>query len=37
LRIDYILTDPKMKTISFKTHSIKLSDHKPISISLEWP
>ena len=37
LRIDYILTDPKMKTISFKTHSIKLSDHKPISVSLEWP
>ena len=37
LRIDYILTDPKMKTISFKTHSIKLSDHKPISTSLEWP
>ena len=37
LRIDYILTDPKMKTIFFKTHSIKLSDHKPISVSLEWP
>ena len=37
LRIDYILTDPKMKTISFKTHSIKLSDHKPISVSIEWP
>ena len=37
LRIDFILTDPKMKTISFKTHSIKLSDHKPISVSLEWP
>ena len=37
LRIDFILTDPKMKTISFKTHSVKLSDHKPISVSIEWP
>ena len=37
LRIDYILTDSKMKTISFKTHSIKLSDHKPISVTIEWP
>ena len=37
LRIDYILTDPKMKTISFKTHSVNLSDHKPISVGIEWP
>jgi endonuclease/exonuclease/phosphatase family metal-dependent hydrolase len=37
LRIDYILTDPIIKTISFKTHSVKLSDHKPISVTIEWP
>ena len=37
LRIDYILIDPVIKTISFKTHSVKLSDHKPISVSIEWP
>ena len=37
LRIDYILIDPVIKTISFKTHSVKLSDHKPISVTIEWP
>ena len=29
--------DPIIKTISFKTHSVKLSDHKPISVTIEWP
>ena len=31
LRIDYILTDRKLKVIDFKTHELQLSDHKPIS------
>lgn len=35
-RIDFIFTDQKFKVINFKTHDIKLSDHKPISTLLEW-
>jgi endonuclease/exonuclease/phosphatase family metal-dependent hydrolase len=35
-RIDFIFTDQKFKVIYFKTHDLKLSDHKPISALLEW-
>ena len=35
-RIDFIFTDQKFKVINFKTHDLKLSDHKPISALLEW-
>ena len=35
-RIDFIFTDQKFKVINFKTHDIKLSDHKPSSTLLEW-
>lgn len=35
-RIDFIFTDQKFKVINFKTHNLKLSDHKPISTILEW-
>lgn len=35
-RIDFIFTDQKFKVISFKTHDLALSDHKPISTLLEW-
>lgn len=31
LRIDYILTDSKLKIIDFETHELQLSDHRPIS------
>ena len=37
LRIDYILTDTKIKILDFKTHKIKYSDHRPISAFLNWP
>ena len=37
LRIDYILTDTKIKILDFKTHKIKYSDHRPISALLNWP
>ena len=35
-RIDFIFTDQKFRVINFKTHDLKLSDHKPISALLEW-
>ena len=35
-RIDFIFTDQKFKVINFKTHDLKLSDHKPISALLQW-
>ena len=34
-RIDFIMVDPRIKVIRFKTYDIKLSDHKPISAVLE--
>ena len=37
LRIDYIFTSKNIKVLDFKTHNIKLSDHKPISAVLQWP
>ena len=35
-RIDFIFTDKKFKVVNFKTHDLKLSDHKPISALLDW-
>ncbi len=37
LRIDFILASPELNVLDFKTHKIKLSDHKPITAKLEWP
>lgn len=37
MRIDFILTHPNIQIIDFKTHRVKLSDHKPISAILQWP
>lgn len=37
LRIDYILTDPKIQVLNHKTHKIKFSDHYPISSRLVLP
>jgi endonuclease/exonuclease/phosphatase family metal-dependent hydrolase len=37
LRIDFILTSPKLNVLSYKTHRVKLSDHKPISALIQWP
>jgi endonuclease/exonuclease/phosphatase family metal-dependent hydrolase len=37
LRIDYIMYEPEViKTSSFTTHQVYLSDHKPISCKLSW-
>ncbi len=35
-RIDFIFFDPRMEIISFNTHNINLSDHKPLSAVLRW-
>jgi endonuclease/exonuclease/phosphatase family metal-dependent hydrolase len=35
-RIDFIFVDPKMEIIDFNTHSVNLSDHKPVSAVLRW-
>ena len=35
-RIDFIFVDPKMEIIDFKTHSVNLSDHKPVTAALRW-
>mgnify|MGYP002051986416 CR=1 FL=1 len=35
MRIDFIFTSPKLRVVDFKTHGVKLSDHKPISVKLE--
>lgn len=35
LRIDYILTDKRIKSFNFKVHKKKLSDHYPISCQLK--
>jgi endonuclease/exonuclease/phosphatase family metal-dependent hydrolase len=37
LRIDFIMTSSQVKVLSFKTHKVKLSDHKPISSVIQWP
>ncbi len=37
LRIDFIFTDPKVKIYGFKTHSLGLSDHAPITAEIDWP
>ena len=37
LRIDFILTDPKIKVLDYQTHKVRLSDHKPISAALQLP
>ena len=37
LRIDYIFYSSKFKSFNYRTHNIKLSDHKPISIELVLP
>jgi endonuclease/exonuclease/phosphatase family metal-dependent hydrolase len=34
LRIDYILHDPQIKSSGFKTHNLRLSDHRPIQAQL---
>lgn len=36
LRIDFILVDPRLEILSFKTEHIELSDHKPIQAALTW-
>ena len=35
MRIDFIFASRELKIIDFETHSVKLSDHKPISVRLE--
>lgn len=35
-RIDYILTDKHFNALSFKTYSVYLSDHKPVSVILHF-
>ena len=37
LRIDFIMTNPKANILSYKTHEVKLSDHKPISAIIKLP
>lgn len=37
LRIDYIFTSTNIKVTDYQTHDVSLSDHKPISVKLEWP
>ncbi len=36
LRIDFIFVDPTFKVDSFSSHKIDLSDHRPITTTLEW-
>ena len=35
-RIDFIFFDPRMDIIKFKTHSVNLSDHNPVTAVLRW-
>jgi len=35
MRIDFIFASPELKIIDFETHTVKLSDHKPISVRLK--
>ena len=37
LRIDFIMSSPKINILSYKTHKVNLSDHKPISIIFQNP
>jgi endonuclease/exonuclease/phosphatase family metal-dependent hydrolase len=34
LRIDFIFTSKSLRVIDYKTHQVKLSDHRPISAKL---
>ena len=34
LRIDFIFTSKTLRVIDYKTHEVKLSDHRPISVKL---
>ena len=36
MRIDFILTDKRIKTLSHKTYDLQLSDHYPIHAELEF-
>lgn len=35
-RIDFIFADPKFELITFKTYQKSLSDHNPISATIDW-
>ena len=35
-RIDFIFADPKFELITFKTHQKSLSEHNPISVTIDW-
>ena len=35
-RIDYIFTDTLFKSANYVTHPVKLSDHHPVSVELDW-
>ena len=37
LRIDYIFTTTNITTLDYITHEVELSDHKPISVVLQFP
>jgi endonuclease/exonuclease/phosphatase family metal-dependent hydrolase len=37
LRIDYIFTTKNITTLDYITHEVELSDHKPISVVLQFP
>ena len=37
LRIDYIFTTSNITTLDYITHEVELSDHKPISVVLQFP
>ena len=37
LRIDYIFTSKNITTLDYITHEVELSDHKPISVVLQFP